>query len=139
MSIKGGRIEQTASEQPEILGASLMLEKGENHMKLIKLVKYLPDTANTNEHASAVRLKELLDSLAKSESTSVSLFDVSLHGIAVFGLADDKAVEKIAEQFRADKDVEVSETTMISFQREMNRAAQVKVDKMRAERAKKKS
>jgi hypothetical protein len=101
-------------------------------MKLTKLDRYLPDTASSNEHASAVRLKETLDSLAKSESTTVSLFDVSSHGTAVFGLADDKAMEKIAAQFREDKDVEVSETTMISFQREMNRAAQAKVDKMRA-------
>ena len=106
-------------------------------MKLIELLGYLPDTATTNEHATAVRLKELLDSLAKGENTTVSLFDVSEKGTAVFGLADDRALEKVAAQFRDEKDVEVSETTMISFQRKMNRAAQEKVNKMRAKKARK--
>ncbi len=106
-------------------------------MKLTKLDKYLPDTASSNEHATAVRLKELLDGLAKGENTTVSLFEVSEGGIAVFGLADDRALEKVAAQFREEKDVVVTETTMISFQRERNRLAQVKVNKMRENKKKK--
>jgi len=106
-------------------------------MKLIKLVGYLPDTASSNEHATAARLKESLDGLAKGENTTVSLFEVSEGGKAVFGLADDRALEKVAAQFREDKDVEVAETTMIAFQREINRAAQEKVNKMRENKKKK--
>ena len=108
-------------------------------MKLIKLVGYLPDTASSSEHATALRLKELLDSLAKSENTTVSLFEVSEKGTAVFGLADDGTLEIVAGQFRDEKDVTVTETTLVSFQREQNRLAQAKVNKMRENKKAKKT
>ena len=100
-------------------------------MKLLKLQNFLPDTASAVEHPKAKSLKDLLDNLAKGENTSVILFDVSDKGVAVFGLADDQALGRVAAQFREEKDVVVSETTMISFEREKNRVAQEKVDKTR--------
>ena len=106
-------------------------------MKLAKLVGYLPNTANTAEHARALQLKELLDALASDENTSLKLYEVTSGGTVVFGLANDQVLEKVAAQFREEKDVVVSETTMVSFQREQNRLAQMKVDRMREKKAKK--
>jgi hypothetical protein len=107
-------------------------------MKLLKIAGFLPDTANSLEHSSVVQLKELIDDMAKSMSTTVSMFDVS-KGTAVVGLADDKALERLSAQFAGEQDVTVSEVTLVSFQRELNRAAQEKVNKMRAKKAQKKA
>jgi len=107
-------------------------------MKLLEIIDFLPTTANSLEHSSVLRLKALIDDIAKSMSTTVSTFDVS-NGIAVVGFADDKALEKLSAQFAEVKDVTVSEITLLSFQRELNRAAQDKVNKMRAKKAEKKA
>lgn len=124
----------TTSESPAILGVSLRLEKGKFQMILIKIEGYLPDTANSNEHSSAVSLREILDDTAKSLSTSVSYYAVS-KGAAVVGLQDDKATEKLSEQFNGLENVTVTEISKIAYQRELNLLAQEKVNKMRAKKA----
>jgi len=107
-------------------------------MKLLKIVGFLPDTANSLEHNSAVGLKALIDDIAKSMGTTVSTFDVT-KGTAVVGLADDKATDRLRGEFAEEKDVTVSEVTLVSFQRELNRAAQEKVNKMRAKKVSKRA
>jgi hypothetical protein len=106
-------------------------------MKLMRISGFLPDTATTLEHTSVVRMRELIEDAAKSQGTTISKFDVS-NGIAIVGLSDDKAFENLAAQFREETDVKVSEITLFKFEREQNRLAQEKVNKMRATRKAKK-
>ncbi len=107
-------------------------------MKLLKITGFLPDTANTPDHSSVVEMKEIIDGVATLKGTTVSHLDVA-KGVAVVGFVDDKALDALAGEFRDEDGVTVSEITLVSFQRELNRAAQEKVNKMRKAKAQKKS
>ncbi len=107
-------------------------------MKLLKIKGFLPDTADSMDHSSVVRMKPLIEDTATAASTTISMFNVS-EGTVFVGFADEKALETLAALFAEERDVEVSELTLVSYQRELNRKAQERTDKMRKTRAKNKS
>ena len=106
-------------------------------MILEKIAGFLPDTANSVEHGSVVRLKELIDRVAESCGTKVNFFQVS-RGVVVVGLEDEKQLERVTAEFEGMEGVILAQITLAAFQREQNRAAQEKINKMRARKKEKK-
>ena len=102
-------------------------------MKIIEIAGYLPSTAANAEHSSSVRMQQLLEGMATEHNSSVTMFRVS-DGTAYFGIADNDAMHAVAESFKNEPDVKVSETTMLSLDRELNRRMQQKAEKAAATR-----
>ncbi len=107
-------------------------------MKLAEIKGFLTDTANSLEHPSVASVKAIIDEVANAQGTTVRMFEVH-DGTMVVGFADDKALAALAAEFAQEKDVKVSEISLVSYQRERNRKAQERINKTRETRGKNKS
>jgi len=103
-------------------------------MNLKKFEKFLPDTANSADHASAVDFRTLIDGLIHETGSSVTLFEVNT-GEVIVGFSDDKAKKVIDEAFSGLEGVTISDITDVQYQFEKNRERQKKIEALRKTRS----
>ena len=105
-------------------------------MKVIKLKRYLPDTARGPNHKSSQKLERFVKDLAESNEGKLDSFEVAENGTALLFVLGDKAIDFIVKEFERMPDVEIETLSPAQVYREQNIAIQQRAEKMRASKKK---
>jgi hypothetical protein len=101
-------------------------------MELIKVEKYLPASARSASHKSAVEMESYVKAIAESNEGKLVSFKISEPGTALIFVSGDTARQQVLREFKKLDGVVVSETSGLLLQQEKNKKLQEKSDQARA-------
>lgn len=101
-------------------------------MMMIDISKFMPDSAKSLKHASAVSLRLLVENIAEANGGKLISFEIPKPGTARVMVSGDAAHQAIIREFKKHSGVQVSEVDAIDVEADKNRKRQLKADKARA-------
>ena len=100
-------------------------------MELIKIEKYLPDSARKPNHKCAVSMEKMVRVLAESNDGKLERFEVPTPGTALLFVVGDMARQAVMREFKRLESVVVSEIPAFVVEQARNKKAQERADKTR--------